>query len=78
MNDVVRENRSLTDLMTQIWVASREQTPGIAQVGEATKSLEQNARQNVALVRDSASASRHCAIKPINESMSWMSSGVRV
>jgi aerotaxis receptor len=69
MNNVVQENKNLTLLMTQISVASREQTQGIAQVGEAINLLDQNTQQNAGLVRDSASAAqalRHQATQLVN------------
>jgi len=69
MNDVVSANHSLTELMTQISVASREQTQGIAQVGEAITLLDQNTQHNASLVRDSASAAqalRHQANQLVN------------
>jgi len=69
MNDVVSANQSLTELMTQISVASREQTQGIAQVGEAITLLDQNTQYNASLVRDSASAAqalRHQANQLVN------------
>jgi len=69
MNDVVSANQSLTELMTQISVASREQTQGIAQVGEAITLLDQNTQHNASLVRDSASAAqalRHQANQLVN------------
>jgi len=69
MNEVVRANRELTALMTQISVASREQTQGIAQVGEAITLLDQNTQQNASLVNDSASAAqalRHQAAQLVN------------
>lgn len=44
--------------MTQISVASPEQTQGIAQVGEAITTLDQSTPQNSHPVKDSASAAQ--------------------
>ncbi|MDD0809674.1 methyl-accepting chemotaxis protein [Curvibacter sp. RS43] len=69
MTEVVQANQELTALMTQISVASREQTQGIGQVGEAITLLDQNTQQNAGLVQDSATAAqalRHQATQLVN------------
>ena len=56
MNEVVESIRSVTELMGQITIASREQAEGVAQVGEAITVLDQTTQQNAALVEEMAAA----------------------
>jgi len=56
MNEVVSSIRSVTELMSQITIASTEQSQGVAQVGEAITTLDQTTQQNAALVEESAAA----------------------
>jgi aerotaxis receptor len=56
MTEVVSSIRSVTELMSQITIASNEQAQGVAQVGEAVTLLDQNTQQNAALVEQSAAA----------------------
>jgi len=56
MNDVVSSIRHVTELMSQITIASNEQAQGVSQVGEAITLLDQTTQQNAALVEQSAAA----------------------
>ena len=56
MNDIVNQVRRVADLISEIGAASREQTQGIDQVGEAVMQLDQVTQQNAALVEESAAA----------------------
>ena len=56
MNEVVSSIRQVTELMSQITIASTEQAQGVAQVGEAITLLDQTTQQNAALVEESAAA----------------------
>jgi len=56
MNEVVSSIRQVTELMSQITIASSEQAQGVAQVGEAITLLDQTTQQNAALVEESAAA----------------------
>jgi methyl-accepting chemotaxis protein-1 (serine sensor receptor) len=56
MNDVVSSIRHVTDLMGQISAASREQSEGVSQVGEAVTQMDQMTQQNAALVEELAAA----------------------
>jgi methyl-accepting chemotaxis protein len=56
MHEVVSAIKRVTDIMAEISVASQEQSLGVAQVGEAVSSLDQNTQQNAALVEQIAAA----------------------
>jgi aerotaxis receptor len=56
MTEVVGSIRSVAELMSQITIASTEQSQGVAQVGEAITTLDQTTQQNAALVEESAAA----------------------
>ena len=56
MNDIVNQVKRVNDLITEISAASREQSSGIGQVGEAVNQLDQVTQQNAALVEESAAA----------------------
>jgi len=56
MTEVVSSIRQVTELMSQITIASTEQAQGVAQVGEAITLLDQTTQQNAALVEESAAA----------------------
>ena len=56
MNDIVTQVKRVNDLITEISAASREQSSGIGQVGEAVNQLDQVTQQNAALVEESAAA----------------------
>ncbi len=56
MEEVVASIRRVTELMSQITIASKEQNTGVAQVGEAITLLDQTTQQNAALVEESAAA----------------------
>ena len=48
--------RRVTDIMGEISAASREQSQGVAQVGEAITQMDQTTQQNAALVEQMAAA----------------------
>jgi hypothetical protein len=56
MTEVVSGIKRVTDLMGEISAASREQSQGVAQVGEAVMQMDQVTQQNAALVEEMAAA----------------------
>ncbi|QIL45405.1 methyl-accepting chemotaxis protein [Acidovorax sp. HDW3] len=56
MDEVVASIRRVTDIMGEISAASREQSAGVAQVGEAVTQMDQATQQNAALVEEMAAA----------------------
>ena len=56
MGEVVASIRRVTDLMADISAASREQSAGVSQAGEAVTQMDQTTQQNAALVEESAAA----------------------
>ena len=56
MDEMVAAIRRVTDIMGEISAASREQSSGVAQVGEAITQMDQATQQNAALVEESAAA----------------------
>jgi methyl-accepting chemotaxis protein-1 (serine sensor receptor) len=56
MNEVVSSIRRVTDLMGEISSASRDQSQGVSQVGEAVTQMDQMTQQNAALVEEMAAA----------------------
>jgi len=56
MNEVVGAIRRVTDIVGEISAASREQSLGVAQVGEAVTQMDQVTQQNAALVEEMAAA----------------------
>ena len=56
MTDVVGAIRRVTDIMGEISAASREQSQGVAQVGEAVTQMDHVTQQNAALVEEMSSA----------------------
>ncbi len=56
MNRTVASVQRLRDLVEEISYASREQTTGMVQVGQAVGQLDQTTQQNAALVEESAAA----------------------
>lgn len=56
MNEVVTSIKRVTAIMGEISGASREQSAGVAQVGEAVGQMDQATQQNAALVEESAAA----------------------
>jgi methyl-accepting chemotaxis protein len=56
MEGIVRQVNSVNQLIAEISGATREQSSGIAQVGDAVNQLDQVTQQNAALVEESAAA----------------------
>ena len=56
MAEVVKAIRNVTDIMGEISAASREQSAGVGQVGEAVTQMDQSTQQNAALVEEMAAA----------------------
>ncbi len=56
MQEMVGAIRRVTDIMGEISAASREQSSGVTQVGEAIAHMDQATQQNAALVEESAAA----------------------
>ncbi len=56
MTEVVSQVRRVNDLITEITAASREQTLGISQVGQAVAQLDEMTQQNAAMVEQSSAA----------------------
>ena len=56
MTEVVSSIRRVTDIMGEISAASREQSAGVSQVGEAIIQMDQVTQQNAALVEEMAAA----------------------
>ncbi|HYR24307.1 MAG TPA: methyl-accepting chemotaxis protein [Aquabacterium sp.] len=57
MDDIVVQVKRVTDLISEIAAATREQSTGIGQVSDAVSQLDQVTQQNAALVEESAAAS---------------------
>jgi methyl-accepting chemotaxis protein len=58
MKEVVASIRRVTECMSEISIASREQTSGIEQINVAIGHLDQVTQQNAALVQDTAEAAQ--------------------
>ena len=56
MTEVVSQVQRVNDLISEITVASKEQTLGITQVGQAVAQLDQMTQQNAAMVEQSSAA----------------------
>ncbi|MDZ7890279.1 MAG: methyl-accepting chemotaxis protein [Rhodoferax sp.] len=56
MTEVVSSIRRVTDIMGEISAASREQSAGVNQIGEAVIQMDQATQQNAALVEEMAAA----------------------
>jgi methyl-accepting chemotaxis protein len=57
MNEIVNSVKRVTDIMSEITVASHEQSQGIQQVNRAISHMDEVTQQNAALVEQAASAS---------------------
>jgi methyl-accepting chemotaxis protein len=56
MKEIVDAIQRVTTVVGEISMASREQSRGVAQVGEAVRQMDQSTQQNAALVEQSAAA----------------------
>jgi methyl-accepting chemotaxis protein len=57
MQDIVASIREVTDIMSEITHATREQTSGIDQINQAMAHIDEVTQQNAALVEEAAAAS---------------------
>ena len=56
MQEMINAIGRVTDIMAEISAASREQSAGVSQVGEAITQMDRTTQQNAALVEESAAA----------------------
>ena len=56
MDEIVDSVKRVTDIMSEIAAASREQTSGIEQINQAISQMDQVTQQNAALVEEAAAA----------------------
>jgi aerotaxis receptor len=56
MTEVVSQVKRVNDLIAEITAASKEQTIGISQVGQAVAQLDEMTQQNAAMVEQSSAA----------------------
>ena len=56
MGEIVAAIKRVNDIVAEISAASREQSAGVTQVGEAVSAMDQATQQNAALVEQSAAA----------------------
>ncbi|MEZ5740830.1 MAG: methyl-accepting chemotaxis protein [Burkholderiaceae bacterium] len=56
MEEIVGSIRRVSDIVSEISLASQEQSSGVQQVGEAVMHMDQNTQQNAALVEESTAA----------------------
>lgn len=59
MEDIVASVKEVTDIISDISVASREQLGGIEQVNRAVSDMDTSTQQNAAMVEESAAAAEH-------------------
>ncbi|WP_394778216.1 methyl-accepting chemotaxis protein [Undibacterium sp.] len=58
MNEIVTSVKQVTDIMSEIMVATNEQSSGIGQVNQAIGQMDQVTQQNAALVEEAAAAAQ--------------------
>ena len=56
MNEIVNSIKRVTDIISEITAASREQSTGIEQVNEAITQMDETTQQNASLVEEAAAA----------------------
>lgn len=74
MQQVVESIRRVATIMQEISAASREQSAGVVQVGEAVTEMDQVIQQNAALVEEMAASARSCSSRLMRWSILWPSS----
>lgn len=57
MTDIVTHAQRMNGLLSDIATAAREQSAGVAQVGQAVQELDRVTQENAALVEETAAAS---------------------
>jgi len=62
MGEIVTSVKHMTDIMSQITVASRQQLSGIEQVGNAVTQMDRATQQNAAIVGQTAAAAENMAV----------------
>jgi methyl-accepting chemotaxis protein len=62
MKEIVTAVKHMTDIMSQITVASRQQLSGIEQVGNAVAQMDRATQQNAAIVGETAAAAENMAV----------------
>jgi methyl-accepting chemotaxis protein len=63
MAEVVTAIKHVTDIMSELSVASAQQSEGVAQVGEAVTQMDRTTQQNAALVEESAAAAESLKVQ---------------
>ena len=58
MSEVVVSVRRVTDIMSEITAASKEQSVGIEEINRAVSSMDESTQQNAALVEEAAAAAK--------------------
>jgi methyl-accepting chemotaxis protein len=58
MNEVVSSVKRVTDIMSEIMMASQEQSAGIEQINNAVTQMDDVTQQNAALVEEAAAAAQ--------------------
>ncbi|HJV53149.1 MAG TPA: methyl-accepting chemotaxis protein [Noviherbaspirillum sp.] len=66
MKEIVDSVRRVTDIMSEISVASKEQTDGIEQVNQAIAQMDEVTQQNAALVEEAAAAAASLQEQAVN------------
>lgn len=59
MDNIVGQVKRVTDLITEIGLASAEQSQGISEVGAAVHQIDQVTQQNASLVEESSAAAEN-------------------
>ena len=65
MTEVVTSIKRVTDIVSEISVASSEQSAGVSQVGEAVSQMDQVTQQNAALVEEGAAAAESLKVQAL-------------
>ena len=66
MATIVTQVERVTTLISEIGAATRQQTQGIGQVGDAVSELDRVTQQNTALVEESAAAAESLSVQAVN------------
>lgn len=66
MDDIVNSVRQVTNIMTEITVASQQQTAGIEQINQAVSQMDRATQQNASLVEEAATATESLKEQAVN------------